>query len=77
MKEDRLYRKLKERMEAVSLVQPQQLGILTPYWKRLTHLFKTNSFQIFLIVGFVTSLFLWFLLGNYLVKLASLLQYGF
>lgn len=77
MKEDRFYRKLKERMKAVSLVQPQQLGILTPYWKRLTYLFKTNPFQIFLIIGFLTSFFLWFLLGNYLVRLVSLLQYGF
>lgn len=77
MKNDQLYKRLKERMSSVSVVPPQEVGPFTPLWKVATHFFKTSPLKVFFTTGFVSSIILWFLIGSALVKLVSILQYGF
>lgn len=77
MKNDQLYKRLRERMGSVSVVPPQEVGPFTLFWKIAASFFKTNPLKVFLASGFVSSLILWFLLGATLVRLVSILQYGF
>lgn len=77
MKNDQLYERLRERMSSVSIVPPQEVGPFTPFWKTITHFFKTNPLKVFLTTGFISSIILWLLIGSALVRLVSILQYGF
>ncbi len=77
MKKKLLYQALRQRMDLVCLVPPQQLGFFTPYWKTMAAFLKNNFFYCFLLVSLIISLLLWFFQGTALVKLVSLLQAGF
>lgn len=77
MKEDKLYQKLKDRMYLVTNLPPQEVGFLTPFWKKAASIMKNRHLTILSLSGFATSLILWFLLGASLVSLASILQTGF
>lgn len=74
---DKLYRRLKERMMLVASLPPQELGVLTPYWRRVVSFIKVASLPLLVVTGFVSSFILWLLLGPTLVHLTTILQNGF
>ena len=77
MKNDILYNKLKERMYEVSSVPPQSVGKLTPVWKKVAPVVKDSPIRVLLAGGFITTVLTWFLFGTLIIRLVSLLQYGF
>ncbi len=77
MKNDKLYEQLRERMYAVSSVPPQNVGVLTPFWKKIIPKVKESPVQALLAGGFLTTFFAWILLGTLVVRIVTLLQYGF
>lgn len=77
MKNDELYNKLKDRMYAVSSVPPQNIGALTPFWRKIVPYVKGSPIRFLMLGGFLSTLFAWVLLGSLIVRIVSLLQYGF
>lgn len=77
MKKDKLYRLLKKRMMLMSSLPPQEVGILTPYWRKVIPHFKTMPLTWLIFTGLFSGFTLWILLGARLVRLVSILQYGF
>ncbi len=72
------YRLTKKFQEIYSL-EPNDLIFrpLTFFYKKLTHYFKTNPFMIILPLSFLIAMILYFVFGYLLVRLTTLLQYGF
>jgi hypothetical protein len=64
-------------MHEVAVVPPQQVGPFTPLYKRIVPWFKYFPLKSAVIVALFVSFFLYIILGITLVKLASLLQFGF
>ncbi len=77
MKEDKLFKLLREKMLLVSSVSPQEIGPFTPYWRRVVPFVKGTPVRILFLTGFASSVILWFILGPALVKLVNILQIGF
>lgn len=77
MKEDRFYQLLIDKMHEVSIVPPQTFGPLTHLYKKLAARLKFSPWQSAFVVSVISVFFLYLLLGAALVRLASLLQYGF
>lgn len=77
MKNDELYNKLRERMYAVSSVPPQDIGLFTPFWRKIVPHIKESPIRFLMLGGFLSTLFTWVLLGSLIVRIVSLLQYGF
>lgn len=77
MREDKLYKELKEKMFMVSSIPPQEVGPFTSFWKRFAATAKNSPIKIVTFWAVVTSLLLWFLLGTNLVRVVNILQYGF
>lgn len=77
MKNDKLFQQLKEKMILVSSIPTQNIGPFTPYWKKVVPHVKTSPFKTLALGGFTSSFILWLLLGGALVRLVSILQYGF
>ena len=77
MRSDKLYRSLVAKMQEVTVVPPQTVGPLTSIYKRIALQFKVNPWKTALIVSLSISLLAYILLGVTLVKITSLLQYGF
>lgn len=75
--EDILYQKLLKRMSEVAIVTPQTVGPFTYLYKRLTPFIKEKPFKALLFTSLLASCVLYLLLGSLLVRLASLLQFGF
>lgn len=77
MKKDKLYRLLKKRMATVASLPPQDVGPLTSYWRRTVPFFKTMPLKLLTLTGLFSGFVLWLFLGARLVRLVSILQYGF
>ncbi len=71
----RLQRKLKE----VYFVEPNDLGFpfITKIYHRISKFFKTIPFIFIIPLSFFTVFVLYIFFGSLLVKLVSILQYGF
>jgi hypothetical protein len=71
--------RLKRKMDEVFSIEPNELGInfLTTYFKKLTIYLKVVPFVYIIPLTFITSIFLYFVLGRFLIKLVTVLQYGF
>lgn len=65
------------KMHEVAVVPPQQIGPFTLLYKRIVPWFKFYPLKGALVVALFASLFLYIFAGITLVKLASLLQFGF
>ena len=76
-KEDKLYNLLVTRMQEMAIVPPQNVGPFTTLYKRLTSELKWYPVRSVTVISFLISLIFFALLGSRLIKLASLLQYGF
>lgn len=70
---------LKKKLDEVYSIEPNNLGLgfLTSFYKSLTSRFKTSPYAIIIPLSFLVSLIGYLFLGYLLIKLVSLLQYGF
>lgn len=66
-----------EKMNEVAVVPPQEVGILTPVYKMFVPRLKFYPWRWGVIASLAMGVFLYLVFGVYLVKLASLLQFGF
>jgi hypothetical protein len=71
--------KFKNRLDEVYLVEPNDLGnpLLTKIYKKTTGILKIMPFIYIVPLSMVLSLVLYLGFGHSLIKLVSLLQYGF
>ncbi|VVA44056.1 conserved hypothetical protein [Candidatus Roizmanbacteria bacterium] len=71
--------RMKQKMNEVFSVEPNELGVsfLTNYFKKITAYLKIMPFVYIIPVTFLISIFLYFILGRFLIKLVTVLQYGF
>lgn len=77
MREKDFYKELEKRMMAVSSLPTQKVGPLTKVWKTATPFFKVSPLKVLFLSAFIISLSLWFFFGIKVVKLVSILQFGF
>jgi hypothetical protein len=73
---DNLYQKFVRHWQEVTDVPPQNLGILTPYYKKTVAYLKEKPWLAFVITGFLTVFFLYLVLGSAIVIITSVLQRG-
>ena len=71
--------RLKRKMDEVFSIEPNELGVnfLTSYFKKWTAYLKVAPFIYIIPLTFILSIFLYFALGRVLIKLVTVLQYGF
>lgn len=71
--------RMKQKLNEVFFIEPNDLGVdfLTFYFKKITAYFKVIPFVYVIPFTFLISLFLYFLLGKLLLRLVTILQYGF
>lgn len=76
MKQTRI---LKEKMHEIYAVRPNELGFhkVTMMYKAVVPYFKTMPFIIVIPVAFCVAMFMYVVLGPFLVKLVTLFQHGF
>lgn len=77
MKNRKTYQLLVAKMHEVTAVPPQTIGPLTGAYKRLVPFLKFSPWRITGLVSLLSAALLYLLLGGALVKLASILQFGF
>jgi hypothetical protein len=77
MKSSQTYELLVERMHEIALVPPQELGPFTLIYRKFIPLFKNSFWKSAGIFALMASLILYVVLGAYLIKIVSVLQYGF
>lgn len=77
MKNDKTYQILVARMNELALVPPQEIGFLTFIYKRLVPYFKFSPWRSSIVLAFLFAILLYFFLGSTLIKIASILQFGF
>lgn len=73
------FAQLKTRLNEVYMVEPNDLGIplLTRWYRRINKYLKRTPFIVVVPVSVVLVLLLYTLFGYLVVRLASMLQYGF
>ncbi len=66
-------------MNEVFSIEPNDLGTsyLTTFFKKITSYLKTMPFIYVIPVTFLISIFMYFVFGKFLIKLVTVLQYGF
>jgi hypothetical protein len=77
MKEDLLYKRLKNKMHEVSALPTQELGMFTPYYKKIVPQLKFYPWRLAILISIITGFILYFTFGSLLVRLVSILQIGF
>ena len=71
--------KLKKTVNEVFFIEPNNLGLglFNSLYKRTTHPLKFAPFIIVIPLAFLAAMVMYFIFGQLLIKLVSLLQYGF
>lgn len=71
--------RLKRKLNEVFSVEPNDLGtgFFNQNFKKITAYFKTVPFVYVIPLAFLISLILYLLLGRLLIRLVTILQYGF
>ncbi len=77
MKKDEFYQNLVAKMREVSQLPPQRIGPLTPFYKLVVPQFKYSPWKSGAAFSLLGTLFLYLIFGSLVVKLASILQFGF
>ena len=77
MKKDKLYSLLVAKMQEVTIVPPQTVGPLTPIYKKVAAQLKVYPWRWAFMISVSVTFLAYFLFGGMLVKIASMLQYGF
>ena len=70
---------LKKKMREVFIIEPNDLniGFLTNFYKKATAYLKTAPFIIIIPFSLLVGLFIYLIFGYLIVRLTTLLQYGF
>lgn len=71
------YQLLLTKMYEVSELPPQRVGPFTHLYKTLVPYFKFSPWRSATLLASLASILLYFLFGSAVVKLVSLLQFGF
>lgn len=76
---DKVYSHLKKRYDDVYSIAPNDLGFpwLTKFYKTLTAQLKLFPFKIFIPLALMLTVIIYLVFGILIVRLVSLLQYGF
>ncbi|MCR4276759.1 MAG: hypothetical protein NUV87_01370 [Candidatus Roizmanbacteria bacterium] len=71
--------RMRQKMNEVFSIEPNDLGTsyLTTFFKKITSYLKTMPFIYVIPVTFLISIFMYFVFGRFLIKLVTVLQYGF
>jgi len=71
--------RLKRKMNEVFSIEPNDFGVnfLTNYFRKITSYLKIMPFVYVIPVTFLVLISLYFLLGRILIRLVTVLQYGF
>ncbi|MEK7165892.1 MAG: hypothetical protein AAB874_03760 [Patescibacteria group bacterium] len=77
MSDDPLYQKFMNRWEEVTELPTQQVGALTPLYKRTVRFFKVDPWRILMPASFVLAALVALVLQVTTVQIASFLQRGF
>lgn len=77
MRKDRTYQVLLTKMQEVASLPPQDVGPFTGIYKAVTANFKNSPYLPLGIISLLSAFCLYLIFGASLVKLASLLQFGF
>lgn len=77
MKEEQLYQELKSKMHEVNQVAPQSFGFFTPLYKTVIPYFKFSPWVSVTFLSLLLTFCMYFFFGTALIKIASLLQFGF
>lgn len=77
MKKDKLYHLLVSRMQEAAVVPPQNLGSFTYLYKRIVPQFKVRPWFGAGVISLIFTFLAYLLFGATLIKVASLLQFGF
>ncbi|MBI3980482.1 hypothetical protein HY345_00620 [Candidatus Microgenomates bacterium] len=75
--ENQLLKKLKDKRNEICAIAPQEMGFLTPLYKRLTARLKISPWKIFLPFSLFLSFLSQILLGHWSTKIVSVLQASF
>lgn len=75
----RFEHQFKNKADEVFFIEPNNLGFnfLTNFYKRITANLKSMPFIIIFPLSLVSAIFLYFIFKQLLIRLVSLLQYGF
>lgn len=70
---------MRQKMNEVFSIETNELGVnfMTNYFKKFTAYLKVAPFIYIIPLTFIISVFLYFVLGRLLIKLVTVLQYGF
>lgn len=77
MNNKKTYQALVTRMNELALVPPQRVGSFTFIYKRFVPYFKFSPWRSGIVLSFFSTALLYLLLGSTLVRIASILQFGF
>ena len=71
--------KLKKSINEVFFIEPNDLGpgLFNYLYKKTTHPLKFAPFIVVIPLAFLAAIIMYFIFGQLLIKLVSLLQYGF
>lgn len=71
--------RLKKKLNEIYVIEPNNLGfqLLNNFYKKVTSYFKTAPFIIIIPLSFLIAVSLYFIFGYFLVRLTTILQYGF
>lgn len=72
-----MYRRFVKRWEEVTDLPTQTVGPFTPYYKELTKRLKVMPWPLFIILGVIGVIGVYFLIGSTITLLVSILQRGF
>jgi len=75
--EDRTYEALLAKMHEVSSLTPQSVGPFSPAYHQVIPYFKRAPWRMFAAGSFAITIMLYLLFGVAIVKLVTVLQYGF
>ena len=74
---DKVYRNVINRWKDVVDLPPQELGLLTPYYKRTVKRLKAAPWQYLFLSGVIFGMGLYAVFGPSISSIASILQRGF
>jgi len=71
--------RLQQKLEEVFFLEPNELGVsyLTSLYKKTTSYLKSLPFIVIIPLSLMAAVFIYLLLGRLIIKLVTLLQYGF
>jgi len=74
---DKIYQRFAERWRETVDMPPQQVGFLTPLYKRVTKQLKVMPWIPFLMGSLIVVLGIYYVLGSSIASWVSILQRGF